>query len=83
MPWRMASAGEAIVHPLAVHLDLTLVGAVQAVENPHEGALAGTVLPEKGVDLTASDIEVDVVVGDHPGKALGYARHLEEGNLLA
>ena len=65
---------------LAVHRDLALVGPVQAVEDPHEGALAGTVLPEEGVDLTAADIEIDVIVGDHPGKALGYARHLEERN---
>jgi hypothetical protein len=34
------------------------------------------------VDLAASDIEVDVIVGDHPGEALCDARHLEERNAL-
>ena len=67
---------------LAVHRDLARIGPVQAVEDPHEGALAGAVLPEEGVDLAAAYVEVDVIVGDHPGEAFGYACHLEERNAL-
>ena len=78
IPWRMASAGERIATGSPVEPDLALVGSVQAVEDPHEGALAGAVLAEEGVHLAGADIEVDVVVGEHPGEALGDAAHLQE-----
>ena len=82
IPFRIASAGEVIVDPFAADLDLALVGPVQAVEHAHERALAGPVLAEEGVDLAAADVEIDVIVGDHPGEALGDARHLEERDVL-
>ena len=53
MPRLIASAGEAIAAFDPFDPDLTLVGAVQAVEHAHQGALACTVLPEEGVDLAA------------------------------
>ena len=50
-------------HGLAVDEDLALVRPVQAVQDVHEGGLAGAVLAQQGVDLTGLDGEVDVVVG--------------------
>ena len=42
---------------LAVDEHLALVGRVQAVQDVHEGGLAGTVLAEQAVDLTGFDDE--------------------------
>ena len=64
---------------LAVEQDLAGIGHGQAVEDVHEGALAGAVLAEQGVDLPLADLEVDAVVGHDPGVALGDAAHLEHG----
>src|SRR5439155_1708833 len=36
---------------------------------------AGPVLAHQRVDLGRAHLEVDVVVGDHPGKSLGDAAH--------
>src|SRR5208283_2659003 len=69
-------------NPFAVHPELALVGTVKAVEHSHERALAGAVLSEEGVDLATADIEIYVVVGDHPGKALRYPDHLEKRHVL-
>ena len=55
----------------AVDLELALVGAIEAGEDVRQRALAGAVLAEQGVDLALERLEVDGVVGDDPGKALG------------
>jgi hypothetical protein len=71
------------LQPLAVDEDLSLVGVVEAVEDVHERRLARPVLAEQAVDLTRLDDEVDGVVGDHPGEALGDAPQFElHANLL-
>ena len=57
--------------------DLALIGTVQAIQDVHEGRLAGTVLAEQRVDLTRLDDEVDVVVGDEPAEAFGDPAELE------
>ena len=54
-------------------------GAGEAVEDVHQGRLAGAVLAEQGVDLAGPDVEVDAVVGDHARIALRDAAHLERG----
>jgi hypothetical protein len=72
---RVAGAGER--DSLAVDQDLALVGVVEPVEHVHQGALAGAVLPEQGVDLARLDDEVDGVVGDQVAEALGDAAKLE------
>jgi hypothetical protein len=59
---------------LAVDPDLSLVGSVEPVKDPHQGALSGAVLAEQGVDLAGAHIEVDVVVGELPGKRLVMPR---------
>ncbi len=51
--------------------DLARVGLVQAEQDVHECALAGTVLPEEGVDLPFFDDQVDVVVRDERTEGLG------------
>jgi hypothetical protein len=55
-----------VLHDI-VEQDLALFGPIQAVENVHQGALAGAVLPEQRVDLARLDGEVDVIVrGEGP-----------------
>jgi hypothetical protein len=56
---------------------LGVVGMVEPVEDVHERGLPRTVLPEEGVHLTATDIEVDAVVRGERAEALGDALQLE------
>ena len=79
MPRAIASDGPAICTGVPVEQDLALVRHGQAVEDVHQCRLAGAVLAEQGVDLARSDVEVDVVVGDHARIALRDAVHLERG----
>ena len=55
----------------AVHGNGARVRTVQAVEDLHEGGLAGAVFPHQRVDLSRPQVEADVVVGAHAGKVLG------------
>ena len=63
--------------------DLAFVRLVEAVENAHERALAGAVLAEERVHLAGPHIEVDVVVGDHPGEPLRDAAHFQQRHRVA
>ncbi len=67
------------VDRFAVEQDLPLVRPGKAVQDVHQGRLAGAVLAEQGVDLTGLDVEVDRVVRDHARIALRDAAHLESG----
>ncbi len=58
-------------HLLPVNVDLAFVGLEQPEQDLHQGGLAGAVLTQDGVDLTGSDLKVDVVIGDDPGESLG------------
>ena len=76
------AAGDRVGRPgdgdrLAVEQDLARVGREQPVQDVHQRALAGAVLAEEGVDLAGPDEQVDAVVGDDAGEALGDAAHLE------
>src|SRR5262249_54300000 len=53
------------------------VGHGEAVEDVHQGRLAGAVLAEQGVDLAGPDLEIDVVIGDHARVTLGDAAHFQ------
>ncbi len=77
MPRAMASEGPAIWISLAVHQDPAFVRARQPVQDVHQGGLAGAVLAQQGVDLAPTHVEVDVVVGHHPGVSLRDPPHLE------
>ncbi|MDQ1215290.1 hypothetical protein QE411_000145 [Microbacterium arborescens] len=69
--------GSAEVLDDVVEEDVALVGLIEAVEDVHEGRLAGAVLPEESVDLARPDDEVDVIVGDQGAEALGDAPEFE------
>ena len=62
-----------------VDLHLALVCAIEAGEDVGEGALAGAVLAEQGVDLALERLEVDGVVGDDAGKSLGDPAACDRG----
>ena len=53
-----------------VDLQLAFVCAVEAGEDVREGALAGAVLAEQGVNLTPERLEVDAVVGNDSRESL-------------
>ena len=63
------------VHQPAVEEDLALVGPVEPRQDVRERALAGAVLAEERVHLARGGVEVDVLVRDHAGKALGDPAH--------
>jgi hypothetical protein len=65
------------VHRLAAEEHLALVGLVQPVEDVHERGFPRTVLPEQGVHLAATQVEVDPIVRDERAEALGDALELE------
>ena len=41
----------------------TLIRLHQAEQDVHEGGLAGSVLPQDGMDLALLDLDVDVIQG--------------------
>src|SRR5262249_4764046 len=65
-------------HGLAVHQDLARVGRVEAVEDAHQRRLPGAVLAEQRMHLAAAQVEVDVVVGEHPRELLRDPAELED-----
>ena len=77
MPASMASPGEWNDDLLAVDRDGALVRPLHAVEDLHQRRLAGAVLADDRVDRAASHGDVDVVVGDDAGEALGDAAQLD------
>ena len=73
-----SSGGGAKADREAVDGDGAGVGGVVAVDDLHQGALAGPVLAEDGVYLTALHDEVDGVIGYDAGEGLGDPAQLEE-----
>ena len=64
-------------HRLTVDPDLALVRVVQPEQDVHQGRFAGAVLAEQGVDLAATNGELDAVVGDDAGESLDDPPHLD------
>ena len=64
---------------LPVDLDRAGVRLNEAVDDVHQGRLAGAVLPEQPVDLSARDVERDVVVRCQLAEALRDAAEAEDG----
>ncbi len=58
------------VHRLAAHLDGSLVGRLHAGKDVNQSGLAGSVLTEQSVDLSAGEANRDAVVCDHSPEAL-------------
>ena len=69
--------GRMQLQPLAVDEHFTRRRCVKPIEDVHESGLAGSVLTEQGNDLAFSNVEVDVVVGEHTRKLLCNALQLE------
>ncbi len=66
-------------HLLPVNVDPAFVGLEQPEQDLHQGGLAGAVLPQDGVDLARTNLEVDVIIGDDPGESLGDPPRLQDG----
>ena len=67
-------------HPFALPNQLALVGAQQAVHHFDQGALAGAVFPQQGVDLAGADREGNRIVRDAARKRLGQSPCFQQGN---
>ena len=63
-------------HRLAVEQDFARVRLVHAVEDFHQRRFARAVFAEQRVNLARFHVEIDVIIGEHAGKALGDAAHL-------
>ncbi len=55
------------------------VGGQGAAEDLHQGALAGAVLADEGVDLAPAELEADAVKGPGRAEALAHPGHAEDG----
>ena len=64
---------------LAVDQDRAGIHGMESIENLHQGALAGAVLPQQGMDLARFDGEVNIVVGDDSRESLDDLSHRERG----
>jgi hypothetical protein len=56
------------LHRLTVQSDLSRVRPVEAVQDLHECAFAGAILSQQGMDLTAVNLQIDMIIGDHAWK---------------
>jgi hypothetical protein len=57
---------------VAVEEDLPRVWLVDAREDLDQGRLPSAILADEDVDFARSQVERDVIKGDHAGKSLGY-----------
>jgi hypothetical protein len=64
---------------LAGELNHPFVRLVDAIEDLHQGRLAGAILADQGVDLAAGDLEVDPLEGANAGERFGDALDAEGG----
>ena len=78
MPRSSARRGEVIARRLPVDADFAFVGLLQARQHADQRRLAGAVLAEQDMHLARPDREVDAVIGDDAGKALGHALELHD-----
>jgi hypothetical protein len=67
----------AVVHLGTAQNDAAGIGRLHAVENRHQRRFAGAVFAHHGVNLSAQDGEVDVVIGDERPVALDDAGSFE------
>ena len=62
---------------LAVEANLTLVRLIQAIQLAHEGAFAGPVLAQQGVNFARLHVKIHAVIRQHDRKAFDDADHLQ------
>ena len=72
-------AGGAELHHLPPDANFALVRSVKSGDDAHEGGLARAILTENRVNLALAQVEVDVIVGKHSGKALGDLPEFQDG----
>ncbi len=63
----------------ALDEDLARIGAIEAGEDVHQGALARTVFTQECQHLARVEVQIDAIIGQNAGKALGDAVHLQHG----
>jgi hypothetical protein len=80
-PEASALMGRRDADGVAVELDGSGVGWLGAGEDPDEGALAGAVLAEEGVDFAGAEFEATVLKRSDAGKRLLDSGQDEEGSL--
>ena len=78
-PDRIARRADGLHLPVDQHL--AGIRIRQPVGDPHDGRLARAVLAEQRVDLAATDIEVDAVVGDEVPEPLRDPAQLQRGRV--
>ena len=78
IPRAMASAELVNSHLLAVDTDRAGIGLVEPEDHVHQRRLARAVLAEQAVHLASAQVEVDPVVGEQAGEALGDGARLED-----
>ena len=66
-------------HRSTIDQDLTPVGLVSAVEDLHQGRLAGAVFADDAVDAAGGDRQIDGAVGVDRAEALVHALELDRG----
>ena len=59
------------IRSLPAHIDLALIGGIEAIEDVHERAFTGAILPQQAQDLPFLQGQIDVIVRQHTGKPLG------------
>ncbi len=64
------------------HADVSLVWEVDAGDHVHQGGLAASVLPQKGENLAAPDLQINPVVGHDAAEALGDPLELDRADLF-
>jgi hypothetical protein len=53
---------------LAIDLDFTFIGLIQPEEDIHQGRFASAIFPQKSVNFTFLQIEIDVIVCENARK---------------
>ena len=66
---------------LAVDLDGSLIGLIEAVEDRHQRRLAGAVFTDDAVDRALGDRQIDILVGMHRTELLVDADQFDRGCL--
>jgi hypothetical protein len=62
---------------LAIYEDNSLIRAIGAGKDIHQGCLPSAILAKQSVDLSGAQPEVDPLIGYDPREALPYIAHLD------
>ena len=62
---------------LPMEIDFSPILLLETIEDVHQGCLAGTILSQHAVNLSLTNVEVDVVVGKNARELLGDSHHTQ------